>query len=85
MTDGLLEEVQRLCRKGWRDALRQARVIGYSELLDHLDGDRSLADAVDMIKQNTRRYAKRQMTWFRNQTNFAFYESERRLAETIRF
>jgi tRNA dimethylallyltransferase len=39
--------------------------IGYKELLAHLRGEISLQEAIEQIKRNTRRYAKRQMTWFR--------------------
>lgn len=51
------------------DLLRESapayQAIGYKEMLPYLRGEESLADAADRIKQNTRRYAKRQMTWFR--------------------
>lgn len=59
---GLLEEVKALY--DFRE-LRALQTVGYSELFDYLDGKYSLNEAVDQIKQNTRRYAKRQLTWFR--------------------
>jgi tRNA dimethylallyltransferase len=62
MEAGLLEEVRRLLP--YR-ALNALQTVGYSELFDHLDGKLSLEQAVEAIKMNTRRYAKRQMTWFR--------------------
>ena len=62
MEQGLLEEVKGLsvCRNA--NALQ---TVGYSELFDYLDGRISLDQAIGEIKKNTRRYAKRQMTWFR--------------------
>ncbi|RME27746.1 MAG: tRNA (adenosine(37)-N6)-dimethylallyltransferase MiaA, partial [Candidatus Zixiibacteriota bacterium] len=75
MADGLLEEVKGLLADGLRDALRQAKVIGYDELLDYLEGKYPLAEAVAMIKQHTRRYAKRQMTWFRTQMACPMFSS----------
>jgi tRNA dimethylallyltransferase len=45
--------------------LKALQTVGYQELFDHFDGHYSLAEAVDKIKQHTRNYAKRQMTWFR--------------------
>ena len=65
MEAGLLEEVKSLLAH--RD-LNALQTVGYSELFQHLDGNLSLENAVDLIKQNTRRYAKRQLTWFRNKT-----------------
>ncbi len=72
---GWLNEIQELIKQGMGDSIRRANVIGYSELLDYLEGKYTLEEAVLLIKQNTRRYAKRQMTWFRNQTDSEFYES----------
>lgn len=62
MEDGLLEEVRALLPYRKLNALN---TVGYKELFDHLDGNSTLEEAVDLIKQNTRRYAKRQMTWWR--------------------
>ena len=58
-----------------KEKIQQANVIGYGELIQHIDGKISYDEAVSMIKQNSRRYAKRQMTWFRKQANLTFYES----------
>lgn len=72
---GWLEEIKALIARGMGDTVRAANVIGYTELLDYLEGLYTLEEAVLLVKQNTRRYAKRQMTWFRNQTDSNFYES----------
>lgn len=63
--DGLLEEVERLLAAGYRDALTASQAIGYKELLGVVDGTASLEEALDRVKRSTRRYAKRQLTWFR--------------------
>ena len=63
MADGLLDEVRSLLP--YRD-LPALRTVGYSELFDYLDGKSSLDEAVRLIKRNTRHYAKRQLTWWRN-------------------
>ena len=83
MTGGFLEEVRRLAGEGRSDAVRRANVLGYVELLDHFEGKYSLAEAVALIKQHHRRYAKRQLTWFRNQTAARFYENSDRLTEAV--
>lgn len=62
MEEGLLEEVKDLIPFRQYNALQ---TVGYTELFDHLNGKLSLDEAVERIKINTRRYAKRQMTWFR--------------------
>ena len=61
MQDGLLEEVKGLLPMAHVNALQ---TVGYQEIFEHLRGEISLQDAVTMIKQHTRQYAKRQMTWF---------------------
>ncbi|MEW6412984.1 MAG: tRNA (adenosine(37)-N6)-dimethylallyltransferase MiaA [Candidatus Zixiibacteriota bacterium] len=83
MTDGLLEELKVLIQKGYRERIRRANVIGYGELLDYLDGNFSLSEAVSIIKQNSRRYAKRQMTWFRRQPDCVFFEDRESLLNSI--
>lgn len=60
---GLVEEVRRVAARGMGKTARQA--IGYKEILEYLEGRASLPDALDQIRQNSRHYAKRQLTWFR--------------------
>ena len=48
--------------------------MGYKELFDYFDGKLSLEQAVEDIKTHTRRYAKRQMTWFNRDGGYTFYE-----------
>jgi tRNA dimethylallyltransferase len=65
MEEGLLEEVARLVESGALAAgMPASDAVGYSELLPVITGNRDLSEAVDEIKRNTRRYAKRQLTWF---------------------
>jgi tRNA dimethylallyltransferase len=64
MSDGLLDEVKSLQPYRHLNALQ---TVGYTELFDHLDGKMSLDEAVEKIKQNTRNYAKRQLTWLRKE------------------
>ena len=59
---GLVEEVKKLLPYKHLNALR---TVGYAEIFDYLDGKISLKDAIELIKTNTRQYAKRQMTWFK--------------------
>ena len=61
---GLIEEVQGLLDQGYPRNCVAMQSFGYKELIDHLDGERTLDEAIALLKQNTRRFAKRQLTWF---------------------
>ncbi len=65
MEKGLLDEVKALCENGVGKDTTAMQAIGYKELLEYIDGKEPLLDAVEKIKQESRRYAKRQLTWFR--------------------
>ena len=72
---GILDEAKWLY-DNHRD-VQAARAIGYKELFPYFAGQASLEESVDKLKQNTRRFAKRQLTWFRNRMAVSFYmESE---------
>ena len=73
MEQGLLDEVKSLWK--YRE-LKALQTVGYQELFRHLDGQCSLDESVQLIQQNSRRYAKRQMTWFRNQLVGEYFHSE---------
>lgn len=75
MEEGLLEEVQGLYERGIRDC-QSIQAIGYKELFDYFEGKVSLDQAVENLKQNSRRYAKRQLTWFRNKMNLDWFEMD---------
>lgn len=66
MNNGLLDEVERLREMGLNLNHKSMQAIGYKELFMYFEGKLSLDDAVDKIKQESRRYAKRQLTWFRH-------------------
>jgi tRNA dimethylallyltransferase len=73
MTQGLLQEVTTLMP--WR-GLNALQTVGYTELFDYLDGKSTLEQAVDLIKKNTRQYAKRQMTWFRRDKDITWFSPQ---------
>lgn len=72
MDQGLLQEVKGLYDKEIRD-VQSIQAIGYKEIYDYLDGLATLEDAVDKLKQNSRRYAKRQLTYFRNKMEIHWF------------
>ena len=65
MEQGLLAEVEALLDRGLGSSATARQAIGYKEILDYLDGVCSLDEAVETIKTRSRRYAKRQLSWFR--------------------
>ncbi|MDR1800992.1 MAG: tRNA (adenosine(37)-N6)-dimethylallyltransferase MiaA [Lachnospiraceae bacterium] len=64
---GLVGEVRALYAKGCTPEMVSMQGIGYKELIPYIDGDWTLEQSVDLIKKNTRHYAKRQLTWFRRE------------------
>ena len=65
---GALDEVRTMEARRLDPSLPALKAVGYRELAAHLRGETSLEEALDAARQETRRYAKRQLTWFRNQT-----------------
>lgn len=72
--NGLVDEVKKLVGQGYRDALEQKMALGYREIISYLDGSTTLEEAVNAIKRNTRRFAKRQMTWFSRDPRVIWYK-----------
>ena len=73
---GLVEEVKGLTPFRNHNALR---TVGYQEIFQYLDGSCSLDEAIANIKTNTRRYAKRQLTWFRKDPSIQWTDPEKNL------
>lgn len=72
LEQGLLEEAQALFEK--YPEVQAAKGIGYKEFFPYFSGEISLEESVELVKRNSRRYAKRQLTWFRNRMNVNFYD-----------
>jgi len=64
--DGFIEEVKMLRERGYKENINSMQGLGYNQINKHLDGVYSKEEAIDLIKIETRHYAKRQMTWFKN-------------------
>lgn len=73
MNMGLLEEARELFNKYPESGILN-RAIGYKELKEYFDGNLNIEEAKDLIKKNTRHYAKRQYTWFNNQMNVTWFD-----------
>lgn len=78
---GLVEEVSALLARGFSPGLKALRTIGYQEIIRHLAGEISLDEAVALIQRDSRRYAKRQLTWFRRDKKIIWVDSLRESAK----
>ncbi|MGM8213341.1 tRNA (adenosine(37)-N6)-dimethylallyltransferase MiaA [Virgibacillus sp. W0430] len=72
ITNGLLEEVKQLYQNGYEDT-KAMKAIGYKEFLPYIKGEQPLEESIHLFKRNSRRYAKRQYTWFKNKMNIQWY------------
>lgn len=76
LEEGLLDEVKGLMERGYTTALNSMKAIGYKELIAYFSGGTSLDEAVELIKQSSRRYAKRQLTWFRRDKRIIWLDAD---------
>ena len=74
MEQGLLDEVKSLIARGYEPSLKSMGSLGYRHMSGVLAGDFPLDEGVTLLKRDTRRYAKRQMTWFRADSDIEWYE-----------
>ncbi|MBO1580937.1 tRNA (adenosine(37)-N6)-dimethylallyltransferase MiaA [Bacillus sp. XF8] len=83
---GLLQEVNTLYENGVRDC-QSIQAIGYKEIYNYFEGHISLEEAIMQLKTNSRRYAKRQLTWFRNKMDVTWFDvtDGEKTAEILRY
>lgn len=75
VAQGLVKEVKDLLNSGFREGVTAPQAIGYKEIVAALDENCSMAEAIEEIKTSTRRYAKRQRTWFRKDTRIHWLDA----------
>ena len=76
LANGLIAEVESLLAAGYGRDTIALRSFGYKELIAYLDGDCTYLEAISQLQQNTRRFAKRQLTWFRKDTRIEWLDRE---------
>ena len=76
MENGLLDEVKILKEKGYADALVSMQGVGYKEIIAYLNGTITLEESIELIKKNTRHFAKRQLTWFRKEEDVIWVDKQ---------
>lgn len=79
ITNGLVQEVKSILASSYSETLNSLNSVGYKEIIAHLKSEISLETAVSLIKRNTRRYAKRQMTWFRKDKRIHWFDVKNEL------
>jgi tRNA dimethylallyltransferase len=72
--NGFVDEVKNILFKGYNKNLNSLNSVGYKEIIQHMEGEISLERAIELIKRNTRHYAKRQMTWFRKDARIEWFD-----------
>jgi len=77
LEEGFIDEVKGLREKGYTPELKPMQSIGYKEINQYLDGDLDFDKAVELIKRDTKRFAKRQMTWLRKDNEITWFEKDR--------
>ncbi len=81
---GLIEEVQSILDNGYSKQLQSLQTVGYREVISYLGGDFTKEEMVEKIKTNTRRYAKRQLTWFRRWDFIRWLDAEKNTPEELK-
>ncbi|TAL01486.1 MAG: tRNA (adenosine(37)-N6)-dimethylallyltransferase MiaA [Verrucomicrobia bacterium] len=71
---GLVDETRHLLERGLEKNRTAMQALGYRQVVEHLRGERSLAETIELVKARTRQFAKRQMTWFRRQATLEWLE-----------
>lgn len=86
MEEGLVEEVKHLREKGYNETHQAMQGLGYRQMLAYLRGEYDLKRAVELIKRDTRRFAKRQLTWFRGdkRINWVEVDQDKNVEEIVR-
>ena len=78
---GLVEEVKALMAKGYDKSLVSMQGIGYKEVIDYLNGETSLEECINIIKRDTRHFAKRQLTWFKREKVVTYIDKDEFVSE----
>jgi tRNA dimethylallyltransferase len=81
---GLVQEVESLLRKGFSPSCKALQTIGYREIIQFIHGNLSLEEAVKLIQRDTRRYAKRQLTWFNKVKSIIWLDSFGEFAKVLK-
>ena len=77
LENGLLDEVKELLKMGYTKDMISMQGIGYKEMIKYLDGEYTYDEAIEIIKRDSRRYAKRQLTWFKRYQDAKWFDLDK--------
>lgn len=83
LENGLIEEVKNIYEKYGKELITSIQAIGYKEVIEYLEGRYSKEEMIEKIKMETRRYAKRQITWFKKIDNIIWLDSAKGIKENV--
>jgi tRNA dimethylallyltransferase len=83
LEQGLLNEVKALSAKGYNRNLVSMQGLGYKEILAYLEGESTLEEAIELLKRDTRHFAKRQLTWFKREKDVIWVDKETFASEEV--
>ncbi|MFN2611442.1 MAG: tRNA (adenosine(37)-N6)-dimethylallyltransferase MiaA [Actinomycetota bacterium] len=83
IAQGLVDEIASLKRLGFDRSLTAVQALGYAQILAHLDGRSTLEDAIDEVKRKTRRFARRQLVWFRADPRVVWFQDHEQAASYL--
>ena len=84
INDGLVEEVKSIIDMGFKPNSTAMQAIGYKEIIEYFNGNISIEEAIDIIKRDSRRYAKRQITWFKKTECLKWVDMDNNIKEIIK-
>ncbi len=82
--NGIVDETKKVLEQGYDKSLNSLNTVGYKECIDFIEGNINQERAIELIKQNTRRYAKRQMTWLRRVEDIIWIDTQISLLENAK-
>ena len=83
LENGLVDEVKKIKELGYENAFTSYKAIGYKEIFAWLNGQCTFEEAIDKLKMESRRYAKRQITWFKRVENIHWLDMENDFNEVL--
>ena len=81
--EGLIEEVKKILEAGYENNLNSLNTLGYKEIIDFIEGKISLEKTIYLIKRNTRRFAKKQITWFKKDKRILWLNANKKSTEEL--
>ncbi len=81
--NGLLDETLRLLEMGYSPKLRSMQTLAYKHVIRHLNAEIDLPETIRLIQRDTRRYAKRQVTWMKSKQDHVFFQSTSQAYEVV--